>query len=152
MQIFLSLAVAGMWLWICVRNRRLVFCAVLAFLMTGLTSAFQTLPAAEFGRLAVRWVGADEPQGLGETVPYLVHSQYAMKPISLIGIFVRVWSMARLMRLLELPRSRSRFLGRFCGGTSGYVRWLATLALCESCLRWREQCVSWDVLCAGAFG
>jgi hypothetical protein len=130
MQIFLSLAVAGMWLWICARNRRLVFCAVLAFLMTGLTSAFQTLPAAEFGQLAVRWVGADEPQGLAETVPYAVHAQYALKPISLIGIFVAGVEHGAFNAFIGIAASALAILGAILWWRERYVRWLATLALC----------------------
>jgi hypothetical protein len=130
MQIFLLLAVAAMWLWICVRNRGLVFCAFLAFLMTGLTSAFQTLPAAEFGRLAVRWVGADEPQGLAETVPYLVHTQYALKPISLIGIFVAGVEHGAFNAFVGIAAFAFAILGAILWWHQRYVRWLATLALC----------------------
>jgi len=130
MQIFLSLAVAGMWLWICARNRRLVTCAIAAFLMTAMTSAFQTLPAAEYGRQAVRWVGADEPQGLGETVPYSVHAEYAMKPISLIGIFVAGVEHAPYDAYCGVVAFTFAILGAIICWQDRYVRWLATIALC----------------------
>jgi len=130
MQIFLSLAAAGMWLWICARNRRLAICAVVAFAMAALTSAFQTLPAAEYGRQAVRWVGADEPQGLGETVPYPVHAQYAMKPISLIGIFVAGVEHGPYDAYCGVVAFTLAILGAILWWQNRYVRWLATLALC----------------------
>ncbi len=130
MQIFLSLAVAALWIWICVRNRRLVSCAILAFGMTAMTSAFQTLPAAEYGRQAVRWVGADEPQGLGETVPYAVHAQYALKPISLIGIFVAGVEHGPYNAFCGVAAFAFAILGAILWWQERRVRWLATLALC----------------------
>jgi hypothetical protein len=130
MQIFLSLAVAGMWLWICARNRKLLIYAVMAFAMTALTSAFQTLPAVEYGRQAVRWVGTDEPQGLGETVPYAVHAQYGMKPISLIGIFVAGVEHAPYDAYCGVAAFTFAILGAVLWWKERYVRWLATIALC----------------------
>jgi membrane protein YfhO len=130
MQIFLSLAAAAMWIWICARNRRLVLCAAVAFLMTGLTSAFQTLPAAEYGRQAVRWVGTDEPQGLGETVPYAVHAQYAMKPISLLGIFIAGVEHGPYNAFCGVAAFAFAILGAILWWQQRQVRWLATLALC----------------------
>ena len=38
-----------------------------------LASGFQTVPLAEYGRLAVRWAGAENPLHLNDTVPYTVH-------------------------------------------------------------------------------
>src|ERR1700722_10391645 len=134
MQIFLSLAVAGMWVWIVASSQkpvaRMVWLAVVAFLMTGVTSAFQTLPEAEFGRLAVRWVGADEPQGLAETVPYLVHAQYALKPISLIGIFVAGMEHGAFNAFVGIAAFALAILGAILWWHERYVRWLAPLALC----------------------
>jgi hypothetical protein len=130
MQIYLSLAVAGMWLWTCLRNRKLTMCAILAFAMTALTSAFQSLPAAEYGRLAVRWVGASEPQGLGGIVPYSVHAQYALKPISLIGIFVAGVEQGPYNAFCGVAALAFAVLGTILWWRERYVRWLATIALC----------------------
>ncbi|HTB10413.1 MAG TPA: YfhO family protein [Bryobacteraceae bacterium] len=134
MQIFLSLAVAGVWAWIGVRSQksgvRIARLALLAFMMTGITSAFQTLPAAEYGRQAVRWVGADEPQGLGATVPYSVHAQYAMKPISLIGIFVAGMEHGPYDPFCGVVALTFGILGAILWWKKRYVRWLATVALC----------------------
>jgi hypothetical protein len=134
MQIFLSLAVAGMWVWIGARSQepgaRIALLASLAFLMTGLTSAFQTLPAAEYGRLAVRWVGADLPQGLDGTVPYIVHAQYALKPLALIGIFVAGMEHGAYDAYCGVTALALGILGAVLWWRERYVRWLATLALC----------------------
>ncbi len=142
MQIFLSLAVAGMWLWIVASSQqpvrdgraqrvaRMARLAALAFLMTGLTSAFQILPAAEYGRQAVRWVGAVEPQGLGETVPYAVHAQYAMRPISLIGIFVAGMEHGPYNAFCGVAAFSLAMLGTILSWRERYVRWLATISLC----------------------
>src|SRR5580698_4985064 len=134
MQIFLSLAVAGMWVWIVASSRkpvaRMLWLAVLAFMMTAMTSAFQTLPAAEYGRQAVRWVGADEPQGLGETVPYAVHAQYALKPIALIGIFVAGVEHAPYDAFCGVAAFTLAILGVVLWWQERHVRWLASIALC----------------------
>ena len=135
MQIFLSLAVAGMWLWIGAARRapgarKTALLMIAAFGMTGLTSAFQTLPAAEYGRQAVRWVGAEQPQGLGGTVPYIVHEQYALKPISLIGIFVAGVEHGPYDAYVGVAALTFGVLGAILAWKQRQVRWLATLALC----------------------
>lgn len=130
MQIFLSLAAAAMWVWVSVRNRKLMMCAALSMAVAVLTSGFQTLPAAEYGRLAVRWVGADEPQGLGETVPYPVHEQYALKPISLIGIFVAGVEHGPYDAYVGVVALTFGVLGATLWWREKRVRWLATIALC----------------------
>jgi hypothetical protein len=161
MQVFLSLAVAGTWVWIAANREipvltdgvttpgvsqgtfpvtkratnqkpiaRMVLLMVAAFGMTGLTSAFQTLPAAEYGRQAVRWVGADEPQDLTGTVPYKVHEQYALKPISLIGIFVAGVEHGPYDAYVGVVALTFAVLGAILAWKQRQVRWLATLALC----------------------
>jgi hypothetical protein len=134
MQIFLSLAVAALWAWLIFATQQsriaIARLALLAFGMTAMTSAFQTLPAAEYGRQAVRWVGTDEPQGLDETVPYSVHTQYAMKPISLIGIFVAGVEQGPYNAFCGVAALSFAILGTILLWKERYVRWLATLALC----------------------
>jgi hypothetical protein len=133
MQIFLSLAVAGTWVWIVASSQkpvaRMVLLIVAAFSMTGLTSAFQILPAAEYGRQAVRWVGTEQPQGLQETVPYRVHEQYALKPISLIGIFVAGVEHGPYDGYVGVAALTFAVLGVILAWKERQVRWLATIAL-----------------------
>ena len=134
MQIFLSLAVAGTWLWAVASSQkpvaRMIWLAVAAFGMTGLTSAFQTLPAAEYGRQAVRWVGTDQPQGLKEIVPYRVHEQYALKPLSLVGIFVAGVEHGPYDAYAGVAALTFAVLGAILAWQERQVRWLATIALC----------------------
>ena len=58
--------------------------AVTAFLV----AALQLLPALEYGKLAYRWVNAAEPVGYEEPVPYFVHEQSRLFPITLFGAVV----------------------------------------------------------------
>jgi hypothetical protein len=90
--IFVSLAVAAVWLFHIVRPgrpdwRMTRLAAVFgAFLL--LAGALQMLPAYEYGKLAKRWVGTPEPRAWNEPVPYSIHSNFSLYPISLLGISV----------------------------------------------------------------
>lgn len=84
--IFLSLAALGLWLWMLLRNRRLAPAFGAFWLMAVAAGALQILPAMEYGRLSVRWVGAPEPLTWGQKVPYTVLSDFGLHPASLLGI------------------------------------------------------------------
>ncbi len=84
--VFMTVASGGVWLYALWRDRRRWRAAVLFGLLLFAVSAAQTLPAYEYGKLAVRWVGGPEPVGWKEPVPYSVHAQFAMR--SLAGIVV----------------------------------------------------------------
>lgn len=131
MQLFLSLAIAGIWIVIAARQGMMKIARVAAacFLMTAATSAFQTIPAAEYARLAVRWVGADQPQGLHETVPYPVHAQYAMKPLGLLGIFVSGIEQHPYNAFVGVAALALAILGALAFWRERYVRWLAVMAI-----------------------
>jgi Bacterial membrane protein YfhO len=92
MNLFVSIAAAGLWIWLCICdgkiNRQMALLAAGSLGIAVLASGFQTLPTAEYGRLAVRWTGAGEPQHFDETVPYTVHEDYALKPLGILGIFI----------------------------------------------------------------
>jgi len=51
-----------------------------------LTSALQTLPAYEYGKLSHRWVGLDEPIPWNVKVPYSIHAKFSTSPETLLGI------------------------------------------------------------------
>ena len=90
MNLFVSIAAAGMWAWLSVRegklDRRVMKLGLISLSVAVLASGFQTLPMTEYGRLAVRWVGSPaDPVGLNDTVPYAVHQQYALPPSQLLG-------------------------------------------------------------------
>ncbi|MBX9602781.1 MAG: YfhO family protein [Bryobacteraceae bacterium] len=92
MNLFVSLAVGLLWTYLVFRGGRpdwklarlAAICAVVAIA----ASALQTLPTAEYGRLAVRWSGAEEPLRFNEKVPYFVHGQFALKPSELLGLIL----------------------------------------------------------------
>lgn len=95
--IYISLASAGTWLYALVRGgtplRKLLVCFAVFWLVAGMAGAFQILPAYEYGKLSVRWVGVEDPIGWDQKVPYTVQQQYSLSPASLMGlIFAGVYT------------------------------------------------------------
>lgn len=93
MNLLVSLAAASLWLWWIAQGaapRGTLLRRAVAWLAIAVSaSAFQTLPLAEYGQRAVRWVGSPEdPVSQDQKVPYTVHEQYALTPVSLVGIVV----------------------------------------------------------------
>lgn len=84
--IYLSLAALGLWLWMLRRDRSLLPSFGAFWLMAGAAGALQILPAMEYGRQSVRWVGAPEPITWGQKVPYTVLGEFGLQPGSLLGI------------------------------------------------------------------
>ena len=122
--IFIALACAGVWLWHLFPKGRfspvLAGPAVLFGLFLFLLSALQTLPAYEYGTLAVRWVGADHPVGWKEAVPYAVHAEFGLRALSVLGIVVP-----------GISRHADPFIGVV----------LLSLALVAVAAAWRERTV-----------
>jgi hypothetical protein len=56
------------------------------FVCFALIAAAQILPAYELGRLSVRWVGAANPIGWNEKVPYTVFENFSLYPTAILGI------------------------------------------------------------------
>jgi hypothetical protein len=87
---FIWVAWVFIWLYLILRKRRLDVRISLAALAAGivglLVGAFQTIPMAEYGRLARRYAG--DALRWNDIVPYAIHEQYNFKPLSLLGIFV----------------------------------------------------------------
>ena len=84
--IFVSLTAIATWIYFAVRDRK-VFRLIPVFgLMVFLTGALQTLPAYEYGKLAHRWVGLDDPVAWDVKVPYTIHAQYSTTPETLLGV------------------------------------------------------------------
>ncbi len=91
--IFLTLASVGVWIYVLFeegRLKRFLLAPAAIFLVFFLfASAFQTWPAYEYGRLAVRWAGTQhDPIAWNEKVPYTVHQQYSISPIFLLGVLI----------------------------------------------------------------
>jgi hypothetical protein len=51
-----------------------------------LAAAFQVLPTLEYGVRSLRWVGAQNPVGWNQPVPYLVHESLSMTPLQILGL------------------------------------------------------------------
>lgn len=90
--LYITFTVGAVWL-IFVFEKLSVNTAVLRLALIGfaamfLVSALQTLPAYEYGKLAMRWVGAPNPVSWNEKVPYSVDTQYSLSPNTLIGILI----------------------------------------------------------------
>ena len=86
--IFLTLAAGATWVYYILRQRswRLAGLALVAAGFMFFTSAAQTLPSEEYGRIAKRWVSAAEPVGWNQPVPYSVHQQFSISPLTVFGI------------------------------------------------------------------
>lgn len=132
MQIFLSLAVAGLWLFLFLRQGRpdwtIVRLAAISILFAILASGLQTVPTAEYGKLAQRWSGPDQPLKWNEIVPYNIHKQYQLRPLSLLGIAIPT------LRSMDNPFIGTvalslGILGIALGWRDATVRWLATIAV-----------------------
>ncbi|MCC6294665.1 MAG: hypothetical protein IT164_18575 [Bryobacterales bacterium] len=87
---FVGLAVAGVWLWETWAARDEVRMRLAAGLLAmgviaGMVGAVQILPAMEYSKLAVRWVGMDEPVSHDQPVSYTVHTNYGIQSFALIG-------------------------------------------------------------------
>jgi hypothetical protein len=103
-------------------DARLARLAACAMLVAVAASALQTIPLAEYGRHAVRWVGADHPLSFNETVPYSVHEEFALPPLSLLSIIMP-----------NIQQTFSPFVGIAAFG----------LGILGAILGWRERQVQW---------
>jgi len=103
--------------------------AVLAFGIAGMTGAFQILPMAEYGRLAVRWVGAERPEGLGEVVPYELHKEHSLNPVSLLGLVVPGIEHGAYDSFVGGVAITLGLIGMIVGWRDHRVRWLGAMAL-----------------------
>ncbi|MGA3188013.1 MAG: YfhO family protein [Bryobacteraceae bacterium] len=132
LPLFVSIAAAILWIAVVASSQQPVArirLAMAAFLITGMTSAFQTLPTAEYGRQAVRWVGADEPEGLDETVAYELHRPYSLKPISIIGLVIPGVEHGSYDSYMGGVAVALGVLGAILGWRDRRVRWLAAMAV-----------------------
>jgi hypothetical protein len=120
--------IAGLLLAALLLARRLWLSTAAFALFVFCVSALQMLPAYEYGRLAVRWVGSAEPVGWATRVPYWIHSQYALPPLALVGLVVPV----------PLPLHADPFLGPVA----------LTLAIAGGVVAWRKPFVRWLLLLA----
>jgi hypothetical protein len=84
--LFVTLAATATWAYYSIRDRRVIRLVALFGLFLFLTSALQTLPAYEYGKLSHRWVGLEDPIPWDTKVPYSIHSKFSTAPETLLGI------------------------------------------------------------------
>ena len=88
--LFTALMVGGVLLYFAISGRCSVFRSVtLGAVMAAFTfllSAPQLLPAFEYWSNALRWVSAQDPVRWRESVPYIVHANFSLNPVSILGI------------------------------------------------------------------
>ena len=87
-SMYVTLACGLLWLGFPVRNPRRIVGAVLFFATAAAASAPQVLPAMEYGRRAVRWVGLEAPIGWEEKIPLEIHARYSLPAAALPAL---VW-------------------------------------------------------------
>ena len=89
--IYTTLAISGVWLYhILQKNRVERALRYLALVVTMLlVSALQTFPALSYAQGSIRWVNASHALTWNEPVPYSVHDQFALNPVSVLGTFLR---------------------------------------------------------------
>ena len=89
LPIYTSVVLGAVWAWLLARNwrRREMWLAAAAFGATAfLVAAVQTLPAVEYGRQALRWVGAPDALKWHDRVPYSVHAEYSLGARAVPGL------------------------------------------------------------------
>jgi hypothetical protein len=133
MNLFVTIAAAGLWFWLCVRELKLNWhmarLAAVSLVMAAMTSAFQTVPTAEYGRRSVRWVGTDSPVEFNQAVPYFVHEDYSLKPISILGIFIPNLEYRSFTPYVGIVAFSLGILGAGLAWRERQVRWLAVMGL-----------------------
>lgn len=86
--IFLSLAAGAILAWNTLSRKRwkLIAASALLFAVALGAGAAQILPAYEYGKHSVRWVGLPDPIGWDEKVPWMIHRDWRTSPADLLGI------------------------------------------------------------------
>lgn len=84
--LFISFAAGGVWLAGCWQRWSRIRFAAVAVLIAGLTGAIQILPAREYGKSALRWVGESEALGWDQPVPYSVHEKLSVPANRIVAI------------------------------------------------------------------
>ncbi len=126
--IFLSCACLAFTLWRFIRFPRSAPALVLFWVMAFAAGAAQILPAVEYGREAIRWVGAPEPVGWKDPVPYSVHVQWSLSPAGLLG-FILPHAHTHATPFLGFVALSLALLGAIWNWTERAVRGLVLLLL-----------------------
>ena len=89
---FLTLMLLGCWIYLFGKHplgyvKTALSFAAFAYCLISF-SALQVIPSVEYWHLALRWVGSANPLAWTDPVPYTVHAQYSMNPVSLVGLVI----------------------------------------------------------------
>lgn len=130
--IYTGLALAGCWIYFLQFDWKAPFrwASLAAFgAMAGLVGAIQILSASAYAKLAIRWVGSNQPVRWNEIVPYRAHESLSLPPAAILGTVIHT-----------ITRGTDLFLGGavlllalagvFLGWKQRPVRVLATVGLC----------------------
>lgn len=90
--IFMTLAMGGVWVFYLFRAGKVswnvpALAGVFGVFLV-LTSWLQVGPAYEYGHWALRWVGAPDPLGWKNVVPYTVHQEHGLGLFTLFGLII----------------------------------------------------------------
>lgn len=126
--IFLCCACLVFSLWAIWRDWRSWPSLALFWVVALMAGAAQILPALEYGREAIRWVGAPEPVGWAEKVPYTVHVTWSLAPAGLLG-FVLPFAHTHASPFLGFVSLSLAVLGTIWNWRSRAVRGLLLVVL-----------------------
>jgi hypothetical protein len=85
--LFISVGFLLIWAGFLVSSPRRWRAAAVFWMLALTTAAVALLPAMEYGRRAVRWVGTAEPLGWRDKIPYEIHRQYSLPVDALPALF-----------------------------------------------------------------
>lgn len=87
---FVAVLMIGLWIYYFATRRpwrwKSLALPAVFFACFALIAAVQILPAYELGQLSLRWVGAPDPIGWNQKVPYRVFDDFSLYPTAILGI------------------------------------------------------------------
>jgi hypothetical protein len=128
--IYTSVVLGGLWAWqlaVQWRDRRIWMAAALFGMVAFLIAAVQILPAVEYGRQSLRWVGAPDALKWNDHVPYNIHAEFSLGVRAIPGLVLPglrrhaepfVGSVAVALALIALVLGRRRADVRMLGAAA----------------------------------
>jgi len=132
--VFATVAVLGFWIYYYLAVNRPN--SIRAFLPAGAfcvcfgpIAATQVVPSYELGSRSVRWVGAKDPIGWNEKVPYTVYGDYSLQPVGLLGFVIPGYQRNAMPSYTGLVIVVLAVLGALAFWNQREIRMLTSLAL-----------------------